>query len=236
MLMRKFGSLPIGISPFSHFKLESSGVDETGLNTVNLDTAIYTPSKFGNGRNCIAGGNLKYNPSDSFNLLNDGTGVGGERSFTINTWIKWNSHTSNKRIFQREDTNAANFRFWTYLGNLEIILFGISGGSYRILYPTSNFTTGVWYMITVTYDGSVTSAGIKIAVNGVNVTTTTISSGTYGTHSKFNGPFPELGNTASTAHPDAIIDEFSLFNVALTSEQKLALYNSGSGLIYPFTL
>ena len=94
---------------------------------------------------------------------------------------------------------------------------------------TTTLSTGTWYMLTLTYDST---SGGKVYVNGV-------SDGTFSANGAINTNGDEffLGyqQTYSNRYWNGAIDEVGVWSRALSSTEITELYNSGSGLQYPFS-
>ena len=151
------------------------------------------------------------------------------------------------------DNVAHSMNFWvnvTANNGLAEIVSGYGSGKFRLTYNWVGLTdfgfqwedgsinmqnTGAgptiilnnWYMFTYTFDG----VDIwKLYVNGVSVANETVNSGSFtgiGDITLGQDPTPD----PLTGH----IDEFGIWRRELTQEEIIELYNSGSGLQYPFT-
>ena len=95
------------------------------------------------------------------------------------------------------------------------------GGAYN-LDSTTSISTGVWYHVAATYDGTT----LKVYVNGTLDNTKTISLSSFSYSMTHIG---ELYYSQSTAdrHFDGDIDEIALFNTALSAAEITKIYNSG---------
>jgi hypothetical protein len=101
---------------------------------------------------------------------------------------------------------------------------------------TSVLSVGTWSMITLVQNG-VTP---KLYIDGVNISQTVTGASTTEWFSDVptidNGRLAVLdfNGNGKILHFEGDIDEVGIFNTALTSTQITELYNSGTGLSYPF--
>ena len=100
------------------------------------------------------------------------------------------------------DSNASNF-------------IGVDGGSLTSY-------AGQWMHLVATYDGSSSSAGCKIYLNGSPLSTTTSELGNYTAMHNTTAPV-EIGRLATT-YTSGKIDEVSIFNVELTAQEVQSIY------------
>ena len=94
---------------------------------------------------------------------------------------------------------------------------------------TTTLSTGTWYMLSFTYSNT---AGGVVYVNGA-------SDGTFAAGNPLNTNgnqfFIGYQQTYSNRYFNGAIDEVGVWSRALSSTEIAALYNSGSGLQYPFS-
>lgn len=217
-------------SLISYWKLdESSGnaADAFGGNTlVNHNTTNFASALINNGADFGTTNTNKY-----FDINSD-FGINGG-SLSISTWVKLRTEVSSGQysIFQLED--GSNSTFYT-------LLYQYNGGSRRLRIDrgrraVGDFTvdhtitlgTSAWHHVVVTYDGST----LTLYVDGANVGTLSTSGG----GSSGPGPGFYLGTVFGTGEWASIqMDETSVWSRALTSLEVTELYNSGSGIQYPF--
>lgn len=94
-------------------------------------------------------------------------------------------------------------------------------------------TQGVWQHWAVTYDGSGSHSNSKIYLNGVAVSTTTSSSGTYVAMHNTSTPVNvgrhniTVSGTTYDTFANGKMDEVAIFNSALSASDISAIYNSG---------
>lgn len=179
---------------------------------------------------------------------------GNSGSFNANTirtmecWVKFNNLSGDQEILSKSIVGQG-IELLIYSGNLAAY-FMRDGTNYSfIAYPTTNLSTGVWYHIAMSWDG--TKENIRLYVNGAAVGTRT-DGGNINTTGLTNpaGNF-RIGNWAdpSARYFNGIIDEARIWNVNRTAAQikndmfqigtdqtgLLAYYkmNAGSGTSLP---
>lgn len=158
--------------------------------------------------------------------------------FSVSAWIKLETQTSRMGIVTQDSQTGSN-RKWSIFhetsGKITIEFFQ-SSSIYTTIETTNdlNLVDGTWYHFVATVDVSVPSATVYINGSAVSMTVlgspaTSIQSATTplhigrGTRSTIEGPF------------DGLIDEVGIWSKVLTSQEVTDLYNSGSGLAYPFS-
>lgn len=98
----------------------------------------------------------------------------------------------------------------------------------------TTLTTGTWYHLVLTFSGVNAAGSSKLYLNGAEV----ISANLYGTidYSPYTDVFA-VGSSrnGSSNFTKGLIDEIGMWSRALSSTEVTSLYNSGSGLTYPFT-
>ena len=156
---------------------------------------------------------------DSFAFAGS-TDIQLDQNYTVCSWFKVNSIASTaspRGLITWGSANLGKGR-GLYISGSSAGAFGY-GGTYN-LDSTTSISTGVWYHVAATYDGTT----LKLYVNGAldNTNTVTLTSFNYSmTH------IGELYYSQSTAdrHFDGDIDELALFNTALSAPDITKIYN-----------
>lgn len=203
-------------SLLAYYKLdESSGnaVDATGNGYVlaNSGSTGYASGKINNG--------AVFNNTNAKSLQNSGAinfVTGGTRTWT--TWVNFSN--INGYVLDNVTTN----------GNIRMIVYG--GGDNKIHMfangnevVSGNLTTGTWYHVAVTQNGSTW----QLYINGTFIGSTSTGGLSYAA----NGFV--IGNSYAGGGPGQnTTDEVSIWGRVLTPSEITSLYNAGNGLSYPF--
>lgn len=208
----------------AYYKLdESSGnasdATGSGYTLTNNGTTAYSTGKINNGAvfDNTAGKNLDYNGNLSF-------AGGGTRTFSC--WVNCSSFAVDGYVLDNTTTTAgsgsANRRFILYTGSDSKIHMFASGNEVT----TSTLSTGTWYHCVVTQNGTTW----ELFLNGTSQGTTTMSTASYADDSFRIGE-----SYAGGGYGRSTVDEVGVWLRVLSGTEITQLYNSGSGLAYPFT-
>lgn len=211
---------------------ESSGnmSDSVGSNTLtNVGTCTFATGKINNG--VVTTRNSKYMESTSSSGLNP-TGA-----FTINFWVNWSALDTgswNGMVSKLDNTSRAygtgilRSSGDTYTVRLDL---GTSGGGSNAHEVNTTIVVSTWYMWSFVYDGS--STLVKIYKNGSEIYTTSSAQASVQAGTA-NFRVAWRNNPSTTDGSTGTFDEIGFWSRALTSTEVTSLYNSGSGLAYPF--
>ena len=147
--------------------------------------------------------------------------------FSISTWVYWTGGNSWQRIFDF-GSSTSNYMFLTpsnatYPYTPRFAIITTSNGSEQALQATSAISTNAWHHFVVTLSGNTGTLYIDGAVAATNTSMTLHPS--------------NLGNTAnnwigksqwSDPYFNGKIDEFRIYNIALTAAQVTSLYGASS--------
>ena len=149
--------------------------------------------------------------------------------FSISAWIKFDNTGSRQGIVSKfSATNNCEYSLFLESNNtLKVYLF--DGASTKIRGKASTaITTGVWNYVTFTYDGQGGSSaynGMKIYLNGVDISSSNVTLNTYTAMHNMSAPLKigeYFGNYAS-----GNLDEISIFNTELSQSEVLSIFNGG---------
>ena len=158
--------------------------------------------------------------SDNFSFGDSSTDL----PFSVSAWIYMNDAT-NFRILNKY--NAPNYEYQFDVGGSSNLRFFIFDGSNYRARTGSTLSTNQWYHVVATYNGvGGTNAqdGIKIYVDGVEITGTTDSNGSYTAMNNTTAPV-YIGRIGSS-YANGKLDEVAIFNTALSSEKITQIYNA----------
>ncbi|NTW33743.1 MAG: hypothetical protein HGB12_14175 [Bacteroidetes bacterium] len=226
-------TMNIALNLVSYWKLDESNgnaIDAVGSNTLTNTNVTYGTGKIINGAIADAATDILSIP--------DNTSLSITGALSMSMWVNFAAlppSPGTYSIFQQKYNNGQR-SYQCLLANndgTQDLNFTISvdaAGTYTpyiIYHWDTGLSTGTWYHLTFVY---VPSTSMKIYLNGSEVAsnTTNIISAIYDGTQSFGLLSQGVGGT------NKIIDEFGIWNRALTAAEITTLYNSGAGLQYPF--
>lgn len=223
----------------SYYKCDDNGTfpDAHGSNNGTISGAAYTSSGKINGAYSFDGAD------DYINIFPLWDDIATNTQGTVNMWLKTSTDAN---AYLMLPTNSANNHSGLVLsttnggtGLLPAYEWNTTGTNIAAnsrLYASTRIDDGAWHMVTWWSDGSTNKifvdgvdegilniyqgANTGVWWNNIDITVQKILLGTY------NG---------TTIEYTGLLDELSIFNVALSQTDITNLYNSGSGLAYPFS-
>lgn len=224
LLSTQFCYAALTDSLVSYYKLdESSGnASDSTANALTLtNTSVtYTTGKINNGATLsgAAGARLVSSAANFDNLT----------EFTYATWIKITTNRANNFVISKNDKWTRLNLSGTVEGNIATTATSPSS------ITTNTLSTGTWYYIVFTYSDS-GDRKIHIYIDGTEATYATQLVGTGTLISDSASDFVVGNYTGSTLNFAGMEDEVGIWSRALTSTEVTTLYNSGTGIQYPFT-
>ena len=149
--------------------------------------------------------------------------------FSISAWVNMTDATRFRIVFKADNTTGNNeYGFFCDASDrINFILYdstlSVTIGRYYNIGLTSY--QGTWIHLSATYDGSGSSTGLKIYLNGSRVDNTDSNSGSYTAMHNGNAPL-EIGKFL-TNRSNGLMDEISIFDVELSASDVTTIYNSG---------
>ena len=232
LLMKSSQSSPLlgGLVDFWQLNGNSNGVN--GNN--GTDTSITYST--GNGKITQGAG---FNGSTSKIVLSSANPT----TITVAAWVKLAATGTSGRVIssghENYPTSMSGFVFNLASDKIKLTVAKNTGYTDTVdlnsAVSTTTLTTGVWYHVVGTYDGS----NIKIYVNGALESTTAWASGlAYSStvRTRIGSQLVTIfaGETDNHLPWNGALDEVGLWNRALSATEITQLYNSGTGLAYPF--
>ena len=159
--------------------------------------------------------------NDSINLFGSGD------SFTYLYWVKFDSVASGQYMLFYDDASGyANGFAQFFINDGEIRTQARVGNSGGVAFAKTGFTTGVWYMIAITYDAS------TLAMKYMSGGSATLNDGGSTSISNLDvGPELRVGSDQNKGNTvDGIIDEVCLWNTVLPDDSLKQVYNLGKPL------
>jgi len=157
--------------------------------------------------------------------------VNGLSQKTVSIWIKHDDLTDDGTLFDLFGSGT-NETFYLYFvaGSAQKIELAVSTSATAGTWRTTNNVvtdTGLWYMVTVTYNNGSLSNDPIFYINGASVaiTETSTPTGTIdtGTSSDFY-----IGDPGATFNPNGRVADLRVYNTILSAADILALYNAGA--------
>ena len=170
-----------------------------------------------------------FSNSLAFDGTNDGINSGLEglsagSSFSFSAWINGSDFSSTDKTII-SNGQLTNHRLFSIEGGklfLQIFNGGYTGDNVTKAKASTTFSTGVWYNVIATFDGS----NIKLYINGVEETTTEDGSGSTG-NQKNNTTIGYLLRSTKESFFNGNIADVAVYSAVLDQTNVTAIYNSG---------
>ncbi len=202
----------------AYYKLEDVADSIDGNTATNVGTATFTSGKIGNA--------LTLNGSSQALNLNASL-LSAYATCTISGWFKLGATGAYQRVVSKTDDSTYNTMIRVTNGNK--LAGHITTATEATITGGTTLSSGTWYFATLVYDG----ANINLYLNGSTDATQVAKTGALKTATDI----VSIGKYYSGGeYFNGQIDEVCIFNRALSSTEVTALYNSGNGRQYPFTL
>jgi len=190
-----------------------------GTEHATWDKIIYTGSVEFDGSN----DNIQFGDNTDWNFMHNGG------SWTASFWMK-PDNTSDRMVFNTNGTTNTNIGVQSILtgGNLRTRIGNGSGDWVTV--TKSSFSTGTWYFVVITFDG--TTLSVQTSTYGGSLSSFTTAT-TSGSPSSANSLSPMTLGSASdsnTTYPfDGHIHVFMIWDRVLTFGEINAMYSGGTG-------
>ena len=172
------------------------------------------------------GGSWIFDGTDDYINFGDVLDFDYTDAFSFSAWIVRDG-TGSDTILAKQETSGDYRGYDLFItSDFKIRLFLYSTASNRLDEKTANtLSTGAWYHIVATYDGSGDSVGIKIYINAVSETLTKGGNTSITGPSVNSIPF-QIGARNSTDDYEGNISNVKIYNKALTATEVLQNYNA----------
>lgn len=155
------------------------------------------------------------------------------QAYSFSVWLNFGNTAGTQTVLGKTDfvIFAGRKGYWLNTNGASM-LFVIQENvtNYIGMLASGAITSGVWQHWCVTYDGSNTTAGIKIYRNGVDVSSLGVSSGTVTVATNTKSFILGAKESAVSTIGEFLgggMDEFSSWTTELTATDVVRLYNSG---------
>jgi hypothetical protein len=205
---------PLTTGLVSYWKFDTNANDSVGPNHATNSGAVLTTGKI---NNCY-----EFDGTDSAVLAEPSAAGTNLTVGTFNFWLKTADAGSGYRgVVLKPDA------YGIFLINNNVGMFDWGAAAERN--SGVDVSDDTWHMITLLFESGVANE-TKIYIDGSLVLTTTITVNT-----QLDGiVFGAGNNPASVQYYSGLIDEVGLWNRKITGAEITELYNSGSGIQYPF--
>ena len=219
MFFRKRGNkwLPYVISAW---KFEDDATDSIGSNDGTETSISYVTGSVSKASDYTAGTSSKIDVADD-NTLSFGDGS-SDSAFSVSVMMLLKTD-ANAMMFDKRTTGSGEREYsaWYDAGGSTLVfrLFDESTGGYIEITRAFTPTLDVWIHLIFTYDGSSSSSGITMYLNGVS-TGSTGSSGSYTAMENGSASlvFGKL-NSGTTFSLDGYLDDLILWNKELSASE-----------------
>jgi hypothetical protein len=216
-------SNPLWNNLLSYWTGDNTPNDAKGTNNATLTNgATYTTGKINNG--------FSLDGTNDYLAFGNVLNFDGSTPFSFSWWVKINTASYNAH-FGKFGGGFAGYEIANSGGNIR--LYMASGSGTLDVTCGCGVTSGNWFHIVLTYDGSKTASGVKFYSNGVLKTNDAPAS------NNLTGSIATTGNlsigcrTGGSSFVNGVMDEIAVWSKVLSSTEVTELYNSGSGKQYP---
>lgn len=219
----------------SVYKAESNANDSFGTNNgTPMGGLTYSAGKNGNA--------FDFNRSTAYVDMGDVMDV-GTSSWTYSMWFKPTEAFLTSVLFSKTIAAGVRGRVFGYIDNYKLT-FAFDADATNVVTvesPSSTININTWYHAVFILDRS---DKLKMYLNGSAVTLTTTngtnnlvpySATNYNTNNPFRiGAYTAADNVTPSTFYGGLLDEFNIWNRALTQTEITELYNVGIGKFYPY--
>ncbi len=151
--------------------------------------------------------------------------------FSISAWVNM-ADATRFRVVNKGADFSNNYEYIFATGNTDILVFNLydssTGARIARKYDTALTSfQGQWIHLVATYNGSSTSSGMKIYLNGSRVDDAQNDSGSYTAMENGTNPFEIGASTSGGVYSNGAIDEVAIFSTELSASDVTAIYGTG---------
>jgi len=207
---------------------ETSGTRADSHGSFDLtdnNTVGYTTGKQGNAASIVAANDEYLSHAHHVDLRM------GDRDFTVAGWFYYTSSSETSAGIVMKGDTASGDGWAVQRSSTSSNIVGIARNATNTAYvltPVIAAAVDTWHFFIFEFDTATDT--LSLETNRGTPTTNTLTNGSYASETE---PFQIGANTPGTRHIDGYIDEVAIWHRILTSDEKDALYNSGSGMAYP---
>ena len=197
--------------------------------TASHDLADENTVLFGTGKQGNAA-DFERDANERLRLANHADFRMADSTFSINFWIKPESHTGNTMFMIAKDGESGNREYFVHgqYSSQKRFFFSVfkAGNSENGVKTTADGVLGTWYMVYASYDhvANVQYIEQNRTASASKTTTTLQSSGASSFH---------IGSRSNNSlYTDGLIDLVGIWRRTLTTAERDTLYNGGAGQSY----
>jgi len=231
------GGSPLLTDLTGYWQIDESG-GSTLYNEIGANVDLSTDATL--NQSGIIGTSASIGSGQSIDLPYDSTVNFHSSTWSISFWLYINNTASTLAhnvylIYARDDTYSFGVRFIQTTSNYySIILKNSSASEYYSDSSSAITTTGSWMHFVIVFRGSGYTTLMYLNNSNITAGWSTSFSGSM----LQNGSYTCFGNAntdGTSLYMDGRIDEIGIWSRELSSDEVSDLYNSGSGLTYPFS-
>lgn len=217
---------PVEDNIIHYYTFDTDGTDYYGID----DMELLNGASVTGGSNGILGETLTLDGVDDLANITDSARLDNmSNQMTITAWVNHDTEAQQTIVSKWYDGTTAAWHF--YIKSDDALGFEHKiGGSYGTLETSADDVddAGGWYFVTATWNSSAPGEELKLYINGVLIANKTLS-GALNT----NAGDVRIGKKVHSGGDyelfDGYIDEVGLWERALSAEEIVDLYNSGTG-------
>lgn len=152
-------------------------------------------------------------------------------SFTVSAWVNLPTIAKTQHIIGRDNNPTREwFLYIMSSGNPRLLLYGPSNNVVADVHMTGTVPpANTWVLLIAWYDAAVNQAGVQVSDAAPKI----VASGHPAAKSILTTIGRSQWNVGDGTQTIGLIDEVAFWRRVLTSGERAALYNSGSGISYP---
>ncbi len=207
-----------------YLPFDGSCVDATTGKATAENNVTYVQGKYGQA--------AQFTQNNSYVKLTDLTSYPADYSFSINLWIKDNQTGGDPGIFSNKNWGSGSNPGFIFSTRTDNICFNVNDAAQserKDFETSSSIADGTWHMFSATVDRG--NGTVDMYIDSVNVGQGDISS--YAGQA-LTALDTMIGNDGTGNYQDAApnedIDDFMLFNKALSEAEVQALYGAGDAM------
>lgn len=174
---------------------------------------------------------VNFDGSDDYVEIPENAGLTPTTPFTLCAWLNGLSTSSGgtQIISNRLTNNYSGVAWWFSQASSLPSFYLMNNGSsaYIALAGTTVLSTGVWYHLCATYDGSTMAAGMVMYANGSVLPTTPTSAGSVASFTDLPWRIGTSRNATINEQFQGAIESLMIFTRALSLAEVQALYQAG---------